>query len=397
MKDRKKVLVLPLLSLMLLAGCQNTPSAATTPIDTGKDTGEKDTTPVEDTTPVAPATKYTVTFDLNYDGGKDFTVEVEENGTLVRPENPTREKFAFTGWFTDEKTTTAYDFDSVVSKDFTLYAGWVDMSNSITATFYWNYEGADPEVYQTVHFEKGGRIGSLPADPTREGYSFSGWYLDKDCTEEFNQMTRFDENVSVYAYWRQMQTFEAEYTQLTGLDPNTDDTCDTQGNKLGQGYSGNVSGTGLINAEKNSGINASNGYYVSSLYYPGAYLEFVIESDADASATLKLRLTAEYYNIDLSDEDFQVLVNGTKLSYSEIHFTGVVEDMTSEKKRPFTDYYINECNLKKGENVIRLSVENEDSPQTGAGSMDAKAPAVDCLYLISDANLTWDPYTENIQ
>lgn len=343
---------------------------------------------------VATVTQYTVTFDENYTGGSTSQVLVDENTTVSKPSDPTREDYTFIGWYIDTDLSESYDFDTLVTSSFTLYAGWVDTANSLTVTFYYNYEGASDPIYLTSYFENGGRV-SKPADPEREGYTFGGWYEDSACTSEFSFMKRRSENAVAYAYWQQQYTFEAEYTQLTGLD---DDTCDANGNKLGQGYSGNVVGKGLIAKDSDSvGANASNGAYITNLYYNGAYLEYKIVSDSAVSdAILQLRLSAEFYDISISDDDFLVEVNGTQITYDDISFTGVITDMTSDKKRPFTTYYINTVDLVEGENTIQLIVNNTDSPQTGAGSMDSKAPMIDCLYLTTDATLTWDPYTSNL-
>lgn len=64
--------------------------------------------------------EYTVTFDS--DGGSVVTKQViMENGTVVEPENPTKEKHKFLGWYLDD---TLYSFDTKVTKNITLKAKW---------------------------------------------------------------------------------------------------------------------------------------------------------------------------------------------------------------------------------------------------------------------------------
>jgi len=340
--------------------------------------------------------EYTITLDYNYEGITPTLIKVSKDSTLTRPTDPIRTGYFFTGWWTDQTATSSYDFSTAITSSFTLYAGWIDSTNALSATFYWNYEGSSASIYKTEYFPTNGRV-SKPNDPTRDGYVFSGWYEETDCTNEFSFMKKRNENVSAYAYWVKSYTFEAEYTQLTGLDPDTDETCNSSGDKLGQGYSGNVTGKNLICSNGNSGASASNGYYVSNLYYNGAYLEYKIVSDkAVSNVSLQLNLSAEFYNISISSDDFLVEVNGTDLTYNDISFTDVITDMNSEKKRSFTKYYINKTSLVAGNNSIKLIVNNDDTPQVGAGSMDSKAPMVDCLYLTTEANLTWSPYTSNL-
>lgn len=381
-------LFVPLMAVISLmsVGCSSNNSSASS-----KNGGSNSNIPSE-------VQKYTVTFDLNYDGSTKFTQEVESNGKVTRPEDPSRDGFYFTGWYVDANETSQFDFDTSITESKTVYAGWVDSANSLVATFYYNYEGAPSEIYETSYFEKNNRV-TKPEDPSRDGYLFSGWYSDAACTQEFSFMKRQDSNVSLYASWKKSYTFEAEYTQLTGLDPDTDETCDAQGNKLGVGYSNNVVGKMLIGKDSDKvKAQASNGYYVTNLYYNGAYLEFKINSDADVTgASLQLRLSAEYFNISITSDDFVVSINDKEISYEDITFSGVVTDMASEEKRPFTNHYINTINLKKGENSIKLTVNNDQSPQVGAGSMGATAPMIDCIYITTDANLTMTEYKGNIQ
>ena len=63
-----------------------------------------------------------MTFD---DGcGNKSTVELDEGGKLAKPVDPTREGYDFAGWCTDEDGEHAFDFDSAVNADITLYAKW---------------------------------------------------------------------------------------------------------------------------------------------------------------------------------------------------------------------------------------------------------------------------------
>ena len=68
-------------------------------------------------------TRYTVKFDT--DGGSEIASKtVTRNSKIAEPTAPEKEGYTFMGWFTDESLTVAYDFDSKVTKHFTLYAKW---------------------------------------------------------------------------------------------------------------------------------------------------------------------------------------------------------------------------------------------------------------------------------
>lgn len=70
--------------------------------------------------------KVTVTFDSNQGTAVDSQL-VAVGDKVAKPADPTKEGYTFTGWFTDEDCTKAYDFDAAVDgtqPEFTLHAGW---------------------------------------------------------------------------------------------------------------------------------------------------------------------------------------------------------------------------------------------------------------------------------
>ncbi|MDR0682503.1 MAG: InlB B-repeat-containing protein [Dysgonamonadaceae bacterium] len=73
---------------------------------------------------------YTVTFVSN--GGSGVAPQtVVHNDKATEPEDPTKEGNTFAGWYSDSELTTAYDFDTPVTADITLYAKWTPF-NSIS-------------------------------------------------------------------------------------------------------------------------------------------------------------------------------------------------------------------------------------------------------------------------
>ena len=70
--------------------------------------------------------KYTVKFETNA-GTTVANKSVTRNAKLDEPTAPTKEGFKFDGWYTDKELTTAYDFDTKVTKSFTLYAKWTEI------------------------------------------------------------------------------------------------------------------------------------------------------------------------------------------------------------------------------------------------------------------------------
>lgn len=263
-------------------------------------------------------------------------------------------------------------------------------SASLTAladnyTFAMN-DGTDT-VFAKGDYDADSRI-SDPGEPERDGYFFAGW-LDAD-GESYNKLKKYSGDAVFTAKWLTKYTFEAEKTQLTDLDPDEDDTCNVVGQKLGQSYSGNVAGAGLING---CACEASGDAYVTNLYYNGAFIEFVIDSDkAVDDAILFLRLSAEFTTISLTDKSFVVTVNDEPISYGSIELVGgTTDDLTSASRRAMSNHGMGNISLKKGENIIRLTVNNSEK-QFATGTMDAAAPMIDCIMVYADATLTMEEF-----
>lgn len=48
----------------------------------------------------------------------------------------------------------------------------------------------------------GSSVAKEPETPTREGYTFSGWYTDKNCTKPYNFTTKLSKDTTLYAGWK---------------------------------------------------------------------------------------------------------------------------------------------------------------------------------------------------
>ncbi len=64
-----------------------------------------------------------VSFSVGEGSKVDFQTTAA-NGSIAKPADPTREGYAFGGWYTDAACTKAYDFSAAVTADMTLYAKW---------------------------------------------------------------------------------------------------------------------------------------------------------------------------------------------------------------------------------------------------------------------------------
>lgn len=321
-----------------------------------------------------PSDSYTVTFDVNYEGGENITQSVKAGEKATAPEVE-RSGFGLLGWYTDEELVNLYDFGAV-TEDITVYADWKDLSKTYYTVTY-NYNNGE-EAFER-ELEEGKRVNE-PEQPEWEGYVFYGWYSDAEFTEEYVFGHKIEGNVTLYARWATLTAFEAEDINFRGLRSPV--------------YSGTVTGTDFIVYDRR-GNGASNGYYVMGQYAKdgGEYqttLEFHINAtEATSDATLYLRLSAAYGGFTINGDTYQVSVNGTLYNYSDITFENAAQGVDSYSAYlPFEDYLISsKVNLKEGDNVIKLIVNNSTSM---GGTTKAFGPCVDCIKVATaDGELSW--------
>ena len=127
---------------------------------------------------------YTLTY---YVDGEEYKSVTYSSGAGITPEpEPTKEGYTFSGWI--DLPETMPDHDVTVTGTFTL--------NKYKLTY-----KVDGEVYQTYLLEYGATI-TPEAEPTKEGYTFSGWsYIpEKMPAEEVNIFGSFTINQYTITY-----------------------------------------------------------------------------------------------------------------------------------------------------------------------------------------------------
>jgi len=139
----------------------------------GDDTSDSDTVTITG----VPAAQFTVTFNAN--GGNTPSMaskSVTYGGTYGTLATCTRTGYTFDGWYTAASGGTKITSASTVSitANQTLYAHWT--ANSYTGTFDLQggkIGGSGENQTKTETFDS---AWVFPADPTRAGYTFAGWY-----------------------------------------------------------------------------------------------------------------------------------------------------------------------------------------------------------------------------
>ena len=163
---------------------------------------------------------YTVTFDANGHGTAPAPQTVLSGNTATEPAAPTAAGWVFGGWYKEADCINAFDFSTPITGNITLYAKWTEDGGIVTpdiftVTFDANGHGTAPAA-QTV---EDGKTATKPADPTASGWTFKGWYKDKDCKNAFDFSTPITGNITLYAKWTQNSGGQ-DQSPKTGDDSN---------------------------------------------------------------------------------------------------------------------------------------------------------------------------------
>lgn len=122
-----------------------------------------------------------------------------------------------------EVTLTPYDFAAPVTKDIKLYADWTQVTGetTYTVTFDVGVANAGP-VPGTQVVKKDDAAIEPTTEPTRDGYTFAGWYLVQAdgslANEAYNFGTAVTKDITLRAKWnRNTVTIEWPTTPPTGV------------------------------------------------------------------------------------------------------------------------------------------------------------------------------------
>ena len=142
------------------------------------------------------------------------TTQIVEYGSRVQtPVEPENEEWAFSGWYTDEECTQVYDFNTLVTHGFTLYAKW--KMHAYTVTFNANGHGVAPSSQAVTR----GETVEIPVEPIEAGYTFLGWYTESSCINKYDFSTPVYNKFTLYAKWQintYTITFDANGGKFSG-------------------------------------------------------------------------------------------------------------------------------------------------------------------------------------
>ena len=145
----------------------------------------------------------------NGDGNAVTDIKFYNDALTLKGKLFTRTGHTQTGWATVDGGEKIYGLDAVYTQNetLTLYPVW--NANKYTITF----DTAGGSEIASITQDYGTRI-TVPANPTREGYTFLGW--DKEIPE-----TMPAENITITAQWKEKPTGKATNPQPTAQPQQT--------------------------------------------------------------------------------------------------------------------------------------------------------------------------------
>ena len=149
-----------------------------------------------------------------------WTVEVDgESKTYTAtlpfqfPEDPYRPGYTFLGWATTS-TATAPNVDKNTwlpsENQNTVYGVWEPDVHTLT----WDANGGVGTTTTTQNYDE--VIVPPAAEPTRDGYTFAGWYIDANCTVPLSSSATVHSDQTFYAAWTSEKVIVTYYDTRQG-------------------------------------------------------------------------------------------------------------------------------------------------------------------------------------
>ncbi|TLG73008.1 InlB B-repeat-containing protein [Culicoidibacter larvae] len=157
------------------------------------------TMPAANTTLYAQFSINTYTTTFNNDG-VETTSDVVYGGTITEPAAPSKEGYTFNGWFTAATGGTQWNFSTgtMPANNMTLYAQYSVNAYTLSFDIATNGGSGTAPTAQTINY---GVKATKPADPSKTGYSFAGWFdaATDGNAWDFDTKTMPANNVTLYA------------------------------------------------------------------------------------------------------------------------------------------------------------------------------------------------------
>ena len=137
---------------------------------------------------------YTITFNTN--GGDEIKpLLIGYEREIIMPKDPKLVGYKFLGWYEDSNHNTVFENPKIMpNRNIVLYAKWEIIKSFLI------FETNGGITMESVQYVYGENI-TPPNEPTKDGFIFMGWYLDKELTNPFEFFVMPDTDVTIYAKW----------------------------------------------------------------------------------------------------------------------------------------------------------------------------------------------------
>lgn len=200
---------------------------------------------------------------------------------------------SITGWYFDAANTQKADSVTINGQNVMLYAK--------VEKGYWITFDANGGSYTAPVFYANGTAAAAPVTkPTLPGYSFDGWYLDKDCTNPAN-FSEITTSTTVYARWEAANT---TYTVIHWQENADDNGYSYKESETKQGASGKQTAAtaksylGFTAQTITQETIAGDGSTIVNVYYKRNLYEVKFYSYSgwfsSSEEYVNLRITAKY-------------------------------------------------------------------------------------------------------
>lgn len=224
---------------------------------------------------------------VTFDNGESSYGEYVQYGDKVSAaiETPERDGYTFAGWFTEDGAQ--WNESTPVTSAVTYYATWTPVMHTVS----FNTDGGS--TIDSITVQHGSTI-TKPADPTKEGYTFAGWYYDEGGESghtawDFDSRTVLS-NITLIAHWTS-DTYSVTYV---GLDSNGAKLQYTLGSEIA--YGNKVSPTPSANVWDAVPGMSLVGWYTTSDYQDGTEWNFA-EDTVTQNTVLYAKYEARTYTI----------------------------------------------------------------------------------------------------
>ena len=241
--------------------------------------------------------------------------------------------YVFMGWYFDPAFQTPVDWSSTMpARNLQVYAKWAKPDYTVS----FNTHGADTETPAPIGVAKYDTIeDQMPADPTREGYVFAGWYTDEAYTVPFVATQQIVRNLTLHAKWT--RTDSCTYVIVAK---------DAEGNELKRvdGSEVEVGASVTVNAPVIDGYQAQQSSQNVKILDDGQEVVFVYDKLQNWTATVHhyIEGTTEKVAEDVIRSDLTVnsllVYSATVSGYELAEGTSYVQTATRENSE-ITFYY----------------------------------------------------------